>query len=538
MLHNDAVLPVTNDAVDVTPSARSMIIDSREPLLTFLQPLPTAVAGGDASDDDSIVEQLDGMVDQSPAVDDMAEASNDATAEQAPLSNIERLANRHFGGQLMCLKRKFIGYRSGCWTNEFTDSHVKFVLASDDFDQSDSELNKLLGKLRNRYYRTEFPVSVQHKLCLANGTLNLLTGVLMPHDPQDYLRNELKHSWDTDAKCPKWLKFLDELFCGDSDAAEKVMYLQEKFGDCLTTSTAQENLLLLLGSGGNGKSVLMDVLAALIGEANTKHTMASKLAKQEYLAAQQGMLLNLVAEVQASALKNPEVLKAYVSGNKMDARPLYGNPFTVKPTAKLVMAANALPKVIDDSEGFFRRLTILLLNNCFTGQGQGQNRNLRAELIEELPGILVWAVEGYQRLERNQTFTVPASSIETKARYVLESDDSKLFMDDCLEVDLKGRGLFPSALYARYNEWCKDNGVKPKALVPFGKSLRKVGLLKGTPTNAGIPWRVRFKTSADSVDTASAVSVMVSAPVIVEAVVVQANPSPRKPMNSDAVVIL
>jgi hypothetical protein len=67
--------------------------------------------------------------------------------------------------------------------------------------------------------------------------------------------------------CPRFLAFLDEITGGDGALAE---FLQRMFGYCITGSTREHGLFFLYGTGANGKSVLLNTVAGIIGRRQSK----------------------------------------------------------------------------------------------------------------------------------------------------------------------------------------------------------------------------------------------------------------------------
>jgi putative DNA primase/helicase len=148
-----------------------------------------------------------------------------------------------------------------------------------------------------------------------------------------------------------------------------------------------------------------------------------------------------------------------------------------------------LPRLLDLSEGFFRRAIILTFNRQFAQHEQ--DANLESRLFAELPGILVWSMEGLQRLRARGRFEVPMSSVAALNTYRQEADPIGLFVEDCLDR-VENRGMRSSEIYEGYSKWCKANGYAPKNNSGFGKRLKELGL-EGYRTAEGSCWKVNVK---------------------------------------------
>ena len=159
----------------------------------------------------------------------------------------------------------------------------------------------------------------------------------------------------TTAQWPLWKKFLDEVLPDDS----LQLLLSEIFGYCLTPSISFHKAFFLVGDGANGKSVVLDVLEALVGVENCSALMLSDLNERFRLAELLGKLVNIVQEVEAKSLLADARFKSVVAGDPQVGERKNQHPFKFRPFAKWVVACNALPASRDRSYGFLRRIVIL-----------------------------------------------------------------------------------------------------------------------------------------------------------------------------------
>jgi putative DNA primase/helicase len=230
--------------------------------------------------------------------------------------------------------------------------------------------------------------------------------------------------------------------------------------------------LWLVGGGGNGKSVLLNVLTHLVGAENVSHAHIEQLGKNFVRAELEGKLLNISPEISANAKMADGYLKQIVSADKVQAERKFKPSFSFRPFVKLIAATNHLPRLTDSSEGFFRRAIILTFNRRFA-QAE-QDPLLEGRLLEELPGILVWAVEGLQELRERGAFAIPPSSAAALETYRTESDPEGMFIESCLARVQRG-GMSPAKIYSEYLVWCKTFGFTTKTVIGFGKRLSDFG---------------------------------------------------------------
>jgi len=255
--------------------------------------------------------------------------------------------------------------------------------------------------------------------------------------------------------------------------------LQEFMGYLLLPSNKFERFLWLTGSGANGKSVLLDVMANLVGRENTTWAHLDRLNKTAVRASLEGVMLNISTEMNADGTMADGYLKSITSGEPVDAEPKYKDPYSFIPTVKLVAATNHLPRLKDTSGGFARRAVILSCNKVFAQEVR--DANLGKTLAGELDGILVWAVGGLKRLLARNYFVSPPSSDSTVQTYRTEADSVALFNYECLDPCEKGTAS--GELYAAYREFCTTNGFQPTNVAVFGRRLTEVNV--GTLRKSG-----------------------------------------------------
>ena len=114
-------------------------------------------------------------------------------------------------------------------------------------------------------------------LTLQNGLFDLNTFKLVSHDPNAFTTNLLPYDYDPAAKCPRFLKYLDEVFQGDTDTINCV---QEAVGYAFYKSIPKPALFCFIGGGGNGKSVFIDTLVNLFGTENASSVSLNLLSKR------------------------------------------------------------------------------------------------------------------------------------------------------------------------------------------------------------------------------------------------------------------
>jgi P4 family phage/plasmid primase-like protien len=274
-------------------------------------------------------------------------------------------------------------------------------------------------------------------------------------------------AYDRNATCGRWLKFLDEVMEADPD---RIALLQEWVGYLLTSDTSQHKFVVAEGEGANGKSVLFEVLTALLGPENVAHVPLEMFGTRFQLTATLNKRANICAEVGEIDKVAEGFLKQFTAGDRMyfDRKNISG--VMAYPTARLMLSSNNRPRFRDRSAGLWRRMMVIPFR--VTIPIERQDPLLKEKLKAELPGVLLWAIEGLKRLRRNGMFTLPAVCQDALEDYRQESNPAKVFLTESCEE--KSTASTPSTLlYKRYVVWTKENGFETLDSRQFGKEVKK-----------------------------------------------------------------
>ncbi|MGB9798533.1 MAG: phage/plasmid primase, P4 family [Thermanaerothrix sp.] len=299
-------------------------------------------------------------------------------------------------------------------------------------------------------------------LAVKNGVIDLETGDFREGQPEDYLTQCAGTHYDPQAKAPRWEQFLRELFLDDQ---ETITFIQRAVGYTLTGLTREQVFFFCHGARGlNGKSTLLDTLRAALGDYakstsfSTFTTDPNKGGHQESLMALEGARLVVAVETSTVGTLNEAVLKLVTGQDPVTGSRKHEHERTYMPQFKLWLAANDLPKVRDVSPAFWRRVVLIPFLARF--EGQNQDKNLRAKLQAELPGILNWALEGCLAYQR-EGLNPPPQCVQAAEAWRADSDPLADFLATCkLDPRLETKA---SDLFAGYEQHCRLNGV-PQAV--------------------------------------------------------------------------
>lgn len=334
------------------------------------------------------------------------------------------------------------------------------------------------------------PVSVEELdadpdlLCVSNGTIDFKTGQLRPSSPEDWITKQIPIVYDPDAKCPRWERFLEEVLPGQPDTHA---FLQRFFGYCLTGDTSEHVMLMMVGDGANGKSVMMGVLQGLLGPLGCTRDTNLLLERPKGGAAAPelvsliGKRLVVLPEPEAGRYLKEGLTKGITGGDRISARPLYREPIEFLPQFKVVMVCNSLPHIRGTGHAIWRRIRVVQFAKTFP-----INPRVQAELAAEYPGILAWAVRGAADW-RKQRLGEPESIRCSTEQYRKEQDVLALFIETACEQG-PDKSVAPTALYVAYKSWCERNGHWWESSREFGRAMEAHGFRQHKGSGGARAW--------------------------------------------------
>lgn len=313
------------------------------------------------------------------------------------------------------------------------------------------------------------------KLNVANGTLDLQTGELLPHNREDLITKQAPVIYEPAAEAPLWEAFLAR---SQPDPAIRE-YLQRVAGYSATGSVREHVLHFHYGSGQNGKSVFLNTLMFVLGD--YAHPAARNLLFRTKSEGHDTRFADLCGgrfvtcnEIEEGSRWAEGLIKDLVSDDKIKARRMREDPWSFVPTHKLHIAGNHKPAFGGDDDGIWRR--VRLVGWDVSIPPSERDSKLEEKLRGEAPGILRWIVEGAARWFASGIGkdTVPPSILAATEEYRADSDTTGQFMRECLRLEANATAPVAEVREA-YEAYCKIAGAYPVAGQRFNARLKAAG---------------------------------------------------------------
>jgi len=292
-------------------------------------------------------------------------------------------------------------------------------------------------------------------LTVKNGTIDLHTGELRPHNRHDLTTKLSPFAYDPDASCPTWTGFLDRIMGGNQ---ELIAFLQRAVGYSLTGDVGEQALFFLYGTGANGKTTFLKTILDLVGEYGRQAEPGLLIQKNidshpTGIAELFGARFVATTEVEEGRRMAETLVKQMTGGDRQKGRFMRQDWFEFEPTYKLWLAANHRPIIRSTDYGIWRRIRLIPFE--VTIPPDQQDRQLLTKLRAEFEGILAWAVQGcldWQRLGLGEPFEVK----EAIKSYREEMDTLGAFIADRCIVNPDAL-IKVARLHELYSSWCSEN---------------------------------------------------------------------------------
>lgn len=279
------------------------------------------------------------------------------------------------------------------------------------------------------------------------------------HNPKSNLTTCLPVIYDPKARAPRYDKALRQIFAESDNPNDMARHWNELAGYLIQTQRDIPLILLLLGSGANGKTALWITLAALIGEEFVFSGSLSQLENRFMIGFLRGKLLFVDDDIKAGARLPDGTLKKLSEGKPLTGELKNQNAFTFINRALPILVANNEPTTSDLSHGMARRIMVIPFTHRFR-EGKDLDRALWPAIRrDELSGILNRYVRGLQRLRRRGSrFKLPSDVRAAKRAWFRNANPLKAFLHECTARDRNSR-LLVASLFEAYNHWARDNGI-------------------------------------------------------------------------------
>nr|WP_315171025.1 phage/plasmid primase, P4 family [uncultured Flavobacterium sp.] len=369
----------------------------------------------------------------------------------------------------LCKKNGFIYLYNGSYWSEIDKEKFQFFLGNVALQMG---VEKFKGKIHtfkedlfkqfmaDAYLPTPKGKKDSILINLLNGTFEITPTKrgLRNFEQKDFITHQLPFEYAPEATSPLFQKYLNEVL-PDKD---KQRVFAEYCGYVFIKPSVLklEKMLILYGVGANGKSVFFEIFNALLGSENISNYSLQNLTNDNgYFRAKIGnKLVNYASEINGKL--ETDIFKQMASGEPIEARLPYGDPFILTEYAKLIFNCNELPKDVEHTNAYFRRF--LIIGFDVTIPEEKQDKQLPNKIIQsELSGVFNWILQGLDRVLLQKNFSKCEAIENARSDYEKQSDSVQLFISEMEYKSSTTDYILISELYPKYKTFCNEDGYRP-----------------------------------------------------------------------------
>lgn len=370
--------------------------------------------------------------------------------------------------ELYCVNDRFYTRYGNIIDDEFRNN-IHNIVGSLVPTHLSAKVESLLASVKNEAY-TRLDAPDKYKVQFDNISFDVRHGKLEECDTF-FTLHQIPHNYDAKADCPKFKKFIDNLFY-----EEDIPVIQEYLGYCLVPNTLAQTALFIIGDGGEGKSRITVLMEHIIGENSLVIGKFAGLQEKFSLVSLDKQMMFIDDDISLEALDDTSNFKKIVTAETaMEVEPKGKPKYKTRLYSRILCCGNgAIQSKFDRSDGFYRRLLLCKVKPVHYDK---PDRTLSDQLDEEIPGIINWLLEGLCRVVKNGFIIEPSRRMQGELQSVRDNSDTiQLFMSDEQFVEYTGEKddkVSIKQLYDAYESWCQDNSYLVIHKNTFGKVIRK-----------------------------------------------------------------
>ncbi|MGH1521700.1 MAG: phage/plasmid primase, P4 family [Nitrosopumilus sp.] len=266
-----------------------------------------------------------------------------------------------------------------------------------------------------------------------------------------------------------FLKYLASCFTINEKLDQAQFFTVLEVMACCLIKRQFDKAFMFIGSGSNGKSVLLDYIESILGEENVSNITIHDIELERFSKAELfGKMANVFADIESNELRKTGNLKVIISGDSITAEKKHRHPFKFRPYTKLIFSANRFPYVHDQSDGFFRRFVIVEWKRQFLGEEK--DTQLREELIknkEEKNKVFSLLVMIARNLSRRGRFKYEDNIEKLREQWNQHSDPIIQFINEVV-VEQEDCIVSKREAYSRYCDFCVEKEIPYVTIKKFG----------------------------------------------------------------------
>lgn len=332
-------------------------------------------------------------------------------------------------------------------------------------------VKEVVSHIRRRtlVYRDDFDNDA-NIINMANG-LYSIDGTFSPHTPKHLSLRKSPVVYDADATCPNIDKFIREVV-----APDRVHTIYEIAGYSIASHKNLKRAFIFEGEKNSGKSAMIKLLASMIGKEGITGVSPLTVSRTTYGSAEYyGKQLNIVGDLGNTPIEDTGVLKSVITGEQINAKFLYAQPFDYTPDVLCVFATNEVPTTSTLDEAYASRFSIIRFPNLFEGDNDDPDIMDKLTTPEELSGFFNKSMNALKELRERGSFSGDGTLADRIKAYRESSDPTTKFIDEMCTLQDPDAYVLKDTLYRAYTAWSECNKTRTRPMKFLTMTLSEMG---------------------------------------------------------------
>lgn len=405
-------------------------------------------------------------------IERVAEADESSDGEKKPsiprAVRLEKISSKVITDYRIITVNDIIHLYNGKYYEDKTDLEIHRII-HENYDKFliESDRNEIIKFIKLKTYVKPSELNKNwNEIVLKNGVLNLSNMKLYEHNPSTYNTIYIDVNWNPKVTYSPLIDSYMNQISNNDEEDKKLLY--EIIGYCLLQKPVFSKMFLLYGGGGTGKSTFLNIIRKLIGDKYCSFLTLSDLEKDFMPAELFGKLVNLGDDIDAKILTDTGMLKSLISGEAVNVRRIYKEPFSFNNFAKLIFTCNKLPVINDRTSGLYRRLCIVEINNKIK---KFDPFFLLKITDDDMEYLLYRSVDALIKALEKNSLTENEKMLKSIEMFKVEQSSVLSFLRDSGLTDKEIHLAPVQTIYDIYVQYCGQVGYKPLSRANFGSEL-------------------------------------------------------------------
>ena len=343
-----------------------------------------------------------------------------------------------------------------------------FILEKGDINANAHDRKETIGFITALSQKDYTQINKDYAIiAVKNGMLDLNSGALTPHSPDNY--NTIYLDWDYKEDV-EYSELIDDFMKQISDGdMKKMQFLYEVAGYCLLKKSIFEKFFIFKGTGGTGKSTFCNLIMRMVGKRYVSTVKLNQFDQDYYLATMIDKLVNIDFDASdKKTLEDSGRFKSITCSEPVSVRQIYAAVVEMVSCATIIINANHMPKIADKSDGLYRRMILVEIDKKIKNPDP---KFLERVTDSDMEYFFYKAVQGIHMALQRGSFTINTSEEKLKLKFQIGQSNLKKWLQNYQYSIAELVNKTTTQLFQDYKTFCLENNCNPSTKQTFVDDL-------------------------------------------------------------------